>query len=122
MLEMINGYIKYVYYGIGIIIFILLIILLVKIAKVNKSLYGDLQSIKNIEDKLKAIQEKTDYLQESFSTSWAFFIEIAAIIQIVKVVLRDYSGTPKAKRSMIKSTARSVIKNPKVITKIKKLV
>ena len=122
MLEIINTYMKYVYIGLGFILFIVLIVLLVRIGKVKKSLNADIKGIDDINAKLEKIKEKSDYLKQSFSTSWAFFIEIAAILQIIKVVIRDYKGTPKAKRSMIKSTARSVMHSPKTITKINKLI
>lgn len=122
MLVTINAYIKYVYYLLAIVLLIVLIMLLIKLAKVSKTFKTDLVGINNINDKLDAIKEKTDYLKKSFSTSWYFFIEIAAIIQIIKVIFRDYRGTPKAKRSMIKSAARGVMRNPKTVTKINKLI
>lgn len=122
MLENINTYIKYVYYLLIFIILIVLIVLITRIIKVSKSLNADLNGINDINDKLNAIKNKTNYLKESFSTSWYFFIEIAAIVQIIKVVIRDYKGTPKYKRSMIKSAARGVMRNPKTISKINKLI
>lgn len=121
MLEIINTYMKYVYLGLGFILFIVLIVLFVRIGRVKKSLNVDIKGIDDINAKLDKIKEKSEYLKQSFSTSWAFFIEIAAILQIIKVVIRDYKGTPKAKRSMIKSTARSVIHNPKTIARVKNI-
>ena len=121
MLKIANLYIKYVYYVLGLILLIVLVMLLVKILKVSKTLNIDLQGIDDINNKIEAIKEKTNYLKKSFSTSWTFFIEIAAIMQIIKIVFRDYKGTPKAKRSMIKSTARSIMHSPKTISRIKSI-
>lgn len=122
MLETINGYIKYVYCLLVVILLIVLIMLLIKIIKINNTLKIDLIGIEGINNKINVIKQKSEYLKQSFSTSWSFFIEIFAIFQIIKLVIRDYKGTPKAKRSMIKSTARSVMHSPKTITKINKLI
>lgn len=115
MLDTINSYMKYVYYALGAILLVVLIMLLVKAGKVSKTLKKSISGVNDINEKINIIKEKTDYLKQSFSTSWAFFIEIIGIIEIIKIVIRDYRATPKQKRSMIKSAAYGISRKPYVI-------
>ena len=114
MPEIVNSYIKYAYYLLGLLLFVLLTVLAVKTGKIKKAVKQCTDGINSIEDKTKAVKQKTEYLKRSFATSWLFFIEIIAMIELIKIIIRDYKATPKEKRSMIKSAAHAIIRKPHV--------
>ncbi len=117
MLNLINDYIKYLYYLLGLIIFILIIILLTKVIKISHSVKQCTDGIDDINNQIKAIKEKYEYITESFSTSWLFFIEAYAIIQILEYIFKDYETTSKDNRSIIRSSM-NVLNDKKYLVKM----
>ena len=113
MLEIINTYIPYAYYLVLLVLAIVLIVFVVKLNKLSRLIYLNSKDINNINDKIKAIKDKTDYLEESFKTSWLFFVRLAGVIALLRAIYKDYKATTKEKRSLAKSVVKGCMLNKK---------
>ena len=114
LLKTINEYIIYLYYLAIISLIVIFIMFLKKVNKLSKTVSKNTKGIDDINLKIETIKKETEYLKQSFSTSWKFFIGVAGIIAILRAIIRDYKSTVKQKRSLTKSVIKGCMLNPTV--------
>ncbi len=114
ILVLINSYIKYVYILVGIILMIYLIKVLLALGKIGKASLPLVENGEKINQQLELLDEKTEIINHTFSTSIPFFKNILLAFVLINSITKDFSETKRSKRSVKKSISK-IIKTQKKI-------
>ena len=114
ILVLINSYIKYAYILVGIILVIYLIKALFALGKIGKASLPIVENGEKINQQLELLDEKTEIINHTFSTSIPFFKNIILVFVLINSITKDFSETKRSKRSVKKSISK-IIKTQKKI-------
>ena len=114
ILVLINSYIKYVYILVGIILVIYLIKALLALGKIGKASLPLVENGEKINQQLELLDEKTEIINHTFSTSIPFFKNILLAFVLINSITKDFFETKRSKRSVKKSISK-IIKTQKKI-------
>ena len=114
ILVLINSYIEYVYILVGIILVIYLIKVLLALGKIGKASLPLVENGEKINQQLELLDEKTEIINHTFSTSIPFFKNIILVFVLINSITKDFSETKRSKRSVKKSISK-IIKTQKKI-------
>ena len=114
ILVLINSYIKYAYILVGIILMIYLIKVLLALGKIGKASLPLVENGEKINQQLELLDEKTEIINHTFSTSIPFFKNILLAFVLINSITKDFSETKRSKRSVKKSISK-IIKTQKKI-------
>lgn len=103
-LLLVNEYIKYAYYLLGLILFITLIKLLVTIKPLKKTIEEIVTLSNDTKIKIDEINKKIEKVQYTIDNSLPLFQFLLFIIIVIIAAIKDYSNTKASKRSLIKSS------------------
>lgn len=105
-LVLINSYIKYAYYLLG-LIFVICFIVLMKNAKfLAKAIEEINNSTSNVKQDINEINEKIDKIKYTLEHSVPLFAFIFFAIIVIKAAIKDYRNTKLSRRNFAKSTIK----------------
>lgn len=106
MLILINTYIKYAYYLLGIIIFICLIALIKAIKPLIKTIGEISDVLNNIKAETEEIKVKIEKIKYTIENSVPLFAFLFFMLIVLVSAIKDFRDTRLTKRSIVKSTVK----------------
>ena len=103
---MINSYIKYAYYLVGVIIFICLIALIKATKPLIKTINEVSDGINDIQKQTEEIKEKIEKIKYTMENSVPLFAFMFFILIVIVSAIKDFRQTKFSKRSIVKSTVK----------------
>lgn len=106
ILLMINMYIKYVYYLLGLILFVTLIVLFKNIKYLGKTIEQINETTSCVKQGINDANDKIDKIKYTLEHSVPLFAFMFFVLIVLIAAIKDYRNTKSTKRSFTKSTIK----------------